>query len=118
MSDGVYSLAELVVLGSPIPLEPDALPCDVLRCDGPARILLPGCALCAPCWEERLDGDGRYHLSFDDMVGDERWREARSNEYRDRLALMSPRRRDAEQDALLDDLVARRVELLLRFDLR
>jgi hypothetical protein len=120
VNDRVYSLGELIALGSPLPLEPDFAVCDVLGCGGSAAFLIPGAAVCRPCWEERLDGEGRYHISFHDMVSaepDSPWRRARLDEYRERLCLMGPRRRDAVRDSILDELVARRVELFLMFDL-
>lgn len=116
VSEGIYSTAEEVVIGSPIPLEPDALPCDVLGCDRMGSLLIPGASVCDSCWAEHLDGDGRYYFPPQDLVGDERWREARRNEYALRVALMSPRRRDPERDAILEQQVRRRVELLLEYD--
>ena len=116
MSDGIYTVAEEVAIGSPIPLEPDALPCDLVGCSAMAVLLVPGAAICRECWERCLDGDGRYDVRAEDLVGDERWREARRNEYAERVALMSPRRRDPDRDAILDEQVTRRVEDLLRFE--
>jgi hypothetical protein len=116
MSD-LYTLAEEVAIGSPIPLEPDALPCDLVGCSAMAALLIPGAAICRECWEEHLDDDDRYYFPAEDLVGDERWRDARRNEYRERVALMSPRRRDAQRDSILAEQVAERVEHLLRFEL-
>jgi hypothetical protein len=116
MSDGVYTVAEEVLIGAPIPLEPDAFGCDVVGCDQMASLLIPGASVCSECWTEHLDENDRYWFPAEDLVGDERWREARCTEYAARLALMSPRRRDPERDALLDERVKRRVELLLEHD--
>lgn len=109
----VYTLQEELAIAAPITLEPDALPCDVVGCDRMGAILIPGASICFSCWREHLDENDRYYFPREDLVGDERWREARRNEYAQRIALMSPRRRDPERDAILDEVVSRRVEVLL-----
>lgn len=112
----IYTAGELMALGSPLPLEPDFAVCDVHGCDGAAAFLIPGAAFCRPCWDERLDNEGRYHIDFHDMVSpdpDSAWRRARVDEYAARIALMGPLRRDPVRDKILDELVARHVEVEL-----
>ena len=109
-----YTLSEEIAIGSPITLEPDALPCDILGCASGATVLIPGAALCRTCWQQHLDDDDRYYIPPGDLVGDERWREARRNEYATRIALMSPRRRDPERDAILAEQISGHVDDLLR----
>lgn len=113
---GVYTLSEELAIGAAIPLPLDFLPCDIVGCDRMATLLIPGAAVCRECWEEHLDDDDRYWFGAEDLVGDERWRDARRAEYAERVALMGPRRRDSERDAILDERVKRRIDLLLEVE--
>src|SRR5262249_36703026 len=76
VNDRVYTLGEELVIAAPIPVEPDALPCDVVGCASGAAILIPGASLCRSCWGEHLDSGGRYFIPEEHLVGDERWRVA------------------------------------------
>ena len=113
MSDGVYTLGEELLIAAPIPLALDALPCDICGCGRMASLLIPGASICGQCWTEHLDENERYYFPAEDLVGDERWRTARRDEYAERISLMSPRRRDPRRDEILDEQVQARVELLL-----
>jgi hypothetical protein len=120
VSDGFYSDAELVALGSPLRLEPDFAICDLAGCDGTGYWLIPGASVCRECGERiGLGGPpgSRYHIDTDLLTGDSRWRAARRAEYVERVGTLTPQARNAFDDELLTERVRRRVELLLMFDL-
>lgn len=116
MSDAVYTLAEEIAIGGAISLEPDFLPCDLVGCSAMASLLIPGASVCASCWKEHLDENGRYFFHHEQLVGGQEWRDARCREYAERVALTSPRRRNPEWDAILDEQIRHRVELLLEVE--
>jgi hypothetical protein len=109
----VYSFAECVFLGHPVRVEPDALVCDLLACDRTAAWLVPGCALCHEHGELFGIGQPTYCIEESELTGDERWRQARRDEWVERIRRLQPLRRDDRHDRLLEELAARRVPALI-----
>lgn len=111
----VYGHADEMLLASPIRLEPDLLPCDRAGCSAMAAWLIPGASLCFGCAEEFGIGvRDEYDVPLDELVGDERWRRARRDEYIERVRDLSPLVRDDRRDRLLERIAEGRVEELLR----
>lgn len=115
MSD-IYTRQEELLLGPPIALAPDEAACDVFGCDRPAANILPGAAVCR---EHSTKfgvgvGDGEYSIPLGELVGDERWREARYRQYEEMIQSLPPMQRSVRRDELLAGLAARHVDGLLQ----
>lgn len=108
--------AEELFLGNPLALEPDETPCDRYGCDRSAFVLVPGAALCFACAVEFGVGRDIYDIPLDELVGDERWREARRADYIERIRVLraTPRRREQRDDDALDRLAAAAVSRLIQ----
>jgi hypothetical protein len=115
-----YTFAELLVLGPPVGVDDGTLACDHSSCNSPADVIIPGAALCRPCFDSfvwRRDdgcGSGGYEVPVEEVVGGPEWRRGRDLEYAERLRDHPGfERRYADWDKRLDQLAADAVDDLL-----
>jgi hypothetical protein len=110
---GVYNEGEELMLAQPTDLQPGEAVCDRWGCDQMAATLVPGAALCHDCAAEfGVDGGGIYRIPPSELVGDERWREARTAHYLE-LVRLYPIERNPERDRRLERIAARHIDDLL-----
>jgi hypothetical protein len=85
-----YSAEELWALGVPIKVADGSLgcECDIRSCFRRAEVIIPGAVLCVSCLDERTirddDGVGYFDVRLEDLVGGERLRSLRDDEYEER----------------------------------
>jgi hypothetical protein len=80
------SLEEELVLAPFIPLgDDDRDVCSVRGCLERADVIVPGAVLCRACAAGFLLRDGRYDIPLDEIPGGPELREARRQDYRERL---------------------------------
>lgn len=118
--NAAYTFAELAALGVPVDIDDGTLACDRSSCNSPADVIIPGAALCRPCFDSfvwRRDdgcGSGGYEIPGEEVVGGDSWRHGRDLEYAERLRDHPGfGRRFAAWDERLDQLAADAVDDLL-----